>query len=533
MSQQEAEAPAAHSSSEASLPSHADASHWQLRLILAALQDGVILIEPDQTISWANQAALKMHGVQEIAGLGHTVSDYRARFELRDRSQRRLPAGTYPMERVLSGEAFDEVVVDVYPAGTDEALWTHRIRSLVLTDSHGLPDCLVLIVNDETDRFEAEERFEATFAANPAPAAILRLADHRFVKVNQGFLEMSGYEEQEVLGRSAYEVDVLEDAARRELAIERLQQGCTIPQMEATLQLPRGGEKRVIVAGQPIEIGDEQCMLFTFVDIEALRQAEEARHQNHQAFHLLLGLIPVPALVSSVSEERLLQVNSAFERATGITGQASMAWDDARFWGDAMAAAELRERLDQHGEVHGHEVRLRSADGSLIPFRATACQVTWEGKDCVIMILEDVAEERRSEAEIAAALSAVMEDTSWLAAAVQAKLAQLRRPDLADNAVATEPEELSPRGREVLGLICRGADDGEIADRLGIARNTVRNHISALFRKAGVGSRAGLVIWARERRFDGGPRDGLPLGELHAGRRPGGTIRKPDGKPFA
>jgi PAS domain-containing protein len=80
MSQQEAEAPAARSSSEASLPSHADASHWQLRLILAALQDGVILIEPNQTISWANQAALKMHGAQEIAGLGRTVSDYRARF---------------------------------------------------------------------------------------------------------------------------------------------------------------------------------------------------------------------------------------------------------------------------------------------------------------------------------------------------------------------------------------------------------------------------------------------------------------------
>ncbi|WP_043840445.1 PAS domain-containing protein [Muricoccus aerilatus] len=114
----------------------------------------------------------------------------------------------------------------------------------------------MLILNDETERFDAEERFEATFSANPAPAVILRLSDHRYVKVNRGFLEMTGYVEDQVLGRSAYEMDVIEGAARREFAVERLRQGRTIPQMEAVLQMPRGGEKRVVVAGQPIEVGN-------------------------------------------------------------------------------------------------------------------------------------------------------------------------------------------------------------------------------------------------------------------------------------
>ena len=53
------------------------------------------------------------------------------------------------------------------------AIWTHRLRSLVLSRPDGEPDCLVLIINDETARYDAEERFEATFAANPAPAIIL------------------------------------------------------------------------------------------------------------------------------------------------------------------------------------------------------------------------------------------------------------------------------------------------------------------------------------------------------------------------
>ncbi|MBL6459215.1 hypothetical protein JMJ55_28230 [Belnapia sp. T6] len=55
------------------LPAYDHADQQQLRLILAALQDRVILIEPNQHIAWANKAALKMHGVHEIAELGATV----------------------------------------------------------------------------------------------------------------------------------------------------------------------------------------------------------------------------------------------------------------------------------------------------------------------------------------------------------------------------------------------------------------------------------------------------------------------------
>ena len=55
----------------------------------------------------------------------------------------------------------------------------HGNRTLVLTETAGQPDCLLLIINDETERFNAEEQFERTFAANPAPAIIARLADMR------------------------------------------------------------------------------------------------------------------------------------------------------------------------------------------------------------------------------------------------------------------------------------------------------------------------------------------------------------------
>lgn len=92
-----------------------------LELTVAGLTEGVILIHSGQTLLWANDAALRMHCVAALDGLGTTVDDYRCRFELRYRNNHRLGAGEYPVERVVPGEAVAKVTVEVAPAGQDES----------------------------------------------------------------------------------------------------------------------------------------------------------------------------------------------------------------------------------------------------------------------------------------------------------------------------------------------------------------------------------------------------------------------------
>ena len=77
------------------------------------------------------------------------------------------------------------------------------------------------------------------------------------------------------------------------------------------------------------------------------------------------------------------------------------------------------------------------------------------------------------------------------------KLANLRNPRTAD--APKGPADLSPREREVLGLICEGLDDKTIAERLSLSGNTIRNHVASIYGKIGVNRRAAAVVWARER----------------------------------
>jgi len=60
---------------------------------------------------------------------------------------------------------------------------------------------------------------------------------------------------------------------------------------------------------------------------------------------------------------------------------------------------------------------------------------------------------------------------------------------------------LSTRERDVLGLLSEGLGNAEIAERLAISAKTVRNHVSNLFDKLGVWTRAQAIVFARDRGF--------------------------------
>jgi pimeloyl-ACP methyl ester carboxylesterase/DNA-binding CsgD family transcriptional regulator len=60
---------------------------------------------------------------------------------------------------------------------------------------------------------------------------------------------------------------------------------------------------------------------------------------------------------------------------------------------------------------------------------------------------------------------------------------------------------LSAREREILALITEGLGTAEIAERLALSEKTVRNHVSNVFDKLGVWTRAQAIVFARDRGF--------------------------------
>jgi len=480
----------------------------QLQQIIAGLSEGILLIDPVDGIVWANEQALALHAVTALEELGTSPNQYNKRFSLKYRNRHALTDDQYPINRLLSGESFEEVVVEVTKRDETEedAGWknVHRLRGFALLASDGQPESYVLVIEDLTERFTAEERFERTFAANPAPAIICRLSDLRYVKVNRGFLEMTGYARDDVIDRSAYEIDVLENAASKDAAIAALREGRTIPQTEAMLRLPGGGTKVVVVAGQPIEIAEDACMLFTFMDMEPRKKAEDALRQSEERFARSFRLTPIPTLLATRDEFRLLDANDAFTAKFGLpqgetVGKRS---SEIAIWVSSASRRALEQQINENGHFRNMEIQLRTAHDETLDCLVSAEVVTIQERACVIIVIQDITERKRTEVELIEAMEAVMKDTSWFSRTVIEKLANLRRPNHA-NAQHGEMSDLTKRELEVLGMMCQGLNDTEIGKALKLKHNTVRNHVARIYVKADVHSRAEAIVWARERGFIG------------------------------
>ena len=90
---------------------------------------------------------------------------------------------------------------------------------------------------------------------------------------------------------------------------------------------------------------------------------------------------------------------------------------------------------------------------------------------------------------IAEGIRAVAAGRTWLSSAVAESIV---------NSTVREGRrhELSAREEEVLSLMAKGLENEQIAETLAIAEGTVKNHISNLYSKLEVRSRAEAVAWA-------------------------------------
>lgn len=466
-----------------------------LEQLMAQLLDGVILIDPTGVILSANPAALAMHGVHEPGELGGTAEDYAARFTLWSQDRRRLKHREYPLFRLLAGESLPDMVVEVAPAGEDEPRWVHEVRDVTLDINGGEPDYLALVISDVSERFDAEARFKAMFRANPAPAIVVRQRDGRIAQANPGFLSLTGFKADDLIGKTLSGADLLAGLPANDVR-RRIEAGEVVPQTDAELLTADGTRRLVLFAGQPIDVTDEDALLLTFADLEPRRKAEQSLAASERHFQAVFEMAPVAMAVTRDADHRLVRINAAFRELFGYKQDAvaGRTADEVALWQRSEQRAALAAEVARAGRLCASESRMTTKDGTAIDCAVSAETIDMQGAACVLWVFQDVTERRRSEAELGAAIEDVLKDASWLSRSILDRLANLRRAG--PHSPATE---LSPREREILDLICDDLDDAAIAEQLSIARNTVRNHVARLYAKIGVNRRSGAVVWGRER----------------------------------
>src|SRR5690606_29540659 len=183
----------------------------------------------------------------------------------------------------------------------------------------------------------------------------------------------------------------------------------------------------------------------------------------------------------------VLKANDAFERVTGYTG--TQLHDEATglcaLLSDPQGYETALSNLTAGKPIHELELSLCRRDGHFIDCLISVQAITIAEQPCMLTIIQDITASKRSEADLMAAIQAALQDTTWLSQTVLEKLAQIRQPVIETHPGA-ELADLTPREREILGMMCQDMTDSEIARALNVSPHTVRNHVASLYSKLGV-----------------------------------------------
>jgi PAS domain S-box-containing protein len=125
----------------------------------------------------------------------------------------------------------------------------------------------------------SEEKFAKVFRAGPLILTITRLADGRFVDVNETFVQMTGYSREEALGRTPVEMGFWVEPARRDTGLEKLRGGHFPHNTEERFRMKDGRERTCLISAELLELNNEACVVTVINDITERKQAEAALHE--------------------------------------------------------------------------------------------------------------------------------------------------------------------------------------------------------------------------------------------------------------
>jgi len=101
------------------------------------------------------------------------------------------------------------------------------------------------------------------------------LEDGRFVNVNEGFTSLSGYSKQEVLGKSAPDINLWNDPKDRERMVSELQENGQLENFEGKFKRKDGHVMEALVSAKVIMLNQEPHILSVARDISKLKKTQK------------------------------------------------------------------------------------------------------------------------------------------------------------------------------------------------------------------------------------------------------------------
>ena len=239
----------------------------------------------------------------------------------------------------------------------------------------------------------SEEKFSKAFHATPDIASITTLKDGKFIEVNDSFTRFSGYTRKEAVGHSVVELSIWVKAEDRARMVRMLKEQGRVRNKEFEFHVRSGETRTCLYSAEPINIGDEPCIIAVLTDITERKQSEELlRTVSHDS----------PLGIYILQDNRLQYTNPQFQKLTDYSQKelldrellSLVIAEDSKVV-KSSTASTLKE-----GKPYPCEYRIISKSGQIKWVMQTASTIHYQGREAILGNLMDITEFKNLERKV-------------------------------------------------------------------------------------------------------------------------------------
>ncbi|MGD9124978.1 MAG: PAS domain S-box protein, partial [Desulfarculaceae bacterium] len=376
-------------------------SEGTLRSIYQAAPIGIGMVShPEGALSWTNERVSAMTGYspQELRGMPtHRLYPSQEEHE--------------KAEKIL-GERVREKGF-----GSLETRWQRKdgsVIDLLLSSAAIEPSDLslgmVFTALDISQRKQAEEarrlseeKFEKAFKASPIWVSITTVEEGRFLEVNDTFSSITGYNRQEALGRTSFELRFWLDPERdRQRVMEEFRRQGYFRNLEVKMRYKDGKVHDMLWSADAIDYEEQPCLINVLTDITEIKRAERALAESEERMRAILEASPNPVVVYD-TKGRTTFLNPAFTKVFG--------WEAVELLGKQVPfipeseqeSTQLRiEEMMTSGKSTTLESKRLTKQGDLLDVFISASCIRNTQEEIIgsVVILTDITQRKNLEAQL-------------------------------------------------------------------------------------------------------------------------------------
>jgi diguanylate cyclase (GGDEF)-like protein/PAS domain S-box-containing protein len=282
--------------------------------------------------------------------------------------------------------------------------------------------CILTVVRDVSEAKAAEERLAAAqkaqrtsearyrtaFQTSPNAVAISRLDDGMHFDVNGAFLDATGYDRDEIIGRTARELGIWDDSGDREKVVGALLRD-SVFRGEIRFRKKNGEILWGVMSASLFEHEGVSCILSVTQDItdtkaaaERLAKAQAALISSEERYRTAFQTSLDAVNINRLDDGMYIECNKAFLEIMGyerheVIGQTSL---QLNVWADQRDRRTMIEILRQNSSLRDLEARFRKKNGDLMWGLMSASTFELDGVPCILSVTRDITNAKAAAEEI-------------------------------------------------------------------------------------------------------------------------------------